>query len=200
MGSLPRASWAALPAALRVGASAASAAARTDALVRCARPCRGPDALASLLDGAPALPRPALNSRAVPLHEPSVPRPPGTARALGHALSLASFAAGASRCARVGQAPVLPFAARKTRPTRRQTAIVPHTNRAEFGGCPSSVRRLPHHWGPELAPRSLRRRDRATPVRSPVLAPRDSSARRARTRADAVAQKSRRTPRPPPTQ
>ena len=50
--------------------------------------------------------------------------------------------------------------------------------------------RQPHHWGPELAPRSVRRRDRAsTPVHSPVLAPRDSSARRARTRADAGARK-----------
>ena len=102
--------------------------------------------------------------------------------------------AGASRCARVGQAPVLPFGARKTRPTRRHTAIVPHTNRAAFGGCPSSVRRLPHHWGPELAPRSVRRRDRSS---TPVRSSRRATAVARRVRADAVPQKSRGTP---PTQ
>ena len=37
-------------------------------------------------------PDPAQNLRAVSLHEPSVPRPPGTARALVRELSLASFA------------------------------------------------------------------------------------------------------------
>ena len=43
--------------------------------------------------GAPALPGPARNLRAVSLHGPSVPRPPGTARALGGDPSLASVAA-----------------------------------------------------------------------------------------------------------
>ena len=106
-----------------------------------------------------------------------------------------------SLCARVGQAPVLPFAARKTRPTRRQTAIVPHTNRAEFGGCPSSVRRLPHHWGPELAPRSVRRRDRAR--RCAVLCSRRATAApgaREPVRTPSRSSTSRRTTRPPPTQ
>ena len=53
---------------------------------------------ASLLAGRGAA-QPAPYSKPAPSRAPSAPRPPGTARALVHALSLASFAA-PSRCAR----------------------------------------------------------------------------------------------------
>ena len=55
----------------------------------------------------------------------------------------------------IDAAPELPFAARRTQAKRRGTAIAPHTDSAEFGGCPPLLQRLPitgaQLWA-ELAP------------------------------------------------
>ena len=85
-----------------------------------------PDALgssASLLERQAGQTPHGISSGA--LYEPSVPRPPGTARAFVRARSLASFAA-PSRCARVG--------------TRRQSSRSPRDGHKQSGGGRPSLR------------------------------------------------------------
>ena len=155
---------------------------------------RGRMRFASLLEaGAPALPSPARNLRAVPLREPSIPRPGRDRRSTWGVESLASFA--------LGHLVVLAL-------DRRQCPCSPRKRRGRRGDrrpslCTQTLRR----WGLPAAPAGAapslgaqssrrasvrrRRRDRAsTPVRSSRDTPqRSPGALRADT--------SRRTRRPP---
>ena len=179
--------------------SAAARRPRRPRLARCAgtacvRP--RPDALCQFVGaGAPALPSPARNLRAVPLREPSVPRPGRDRRSTWGVESLASFALGISLCSRWDAAPELPFATRRTnqsgggRPSLR-TQTVPSLGAARraWRGC--------HHWPqspahPCAAATACRRRCAAHVTR------RSRQARSVRTPSRST---SRQTPRPPPTQ
>ena len=124
------------------------------------------------------------------LYEPSVPRPVGTARALGGDLSLASFA--------LGHLVVLALGRGARAPVRHATDTIKAAGDGHRSahkpcrvwGLPTAPAAAAHHWGPALGrarAASVRRRDR-TPVRSSVLASRDSSRQARATRADAVAQ------------
>ena len=135
-------------------------------------------------------------------HGPSVPRPPGTARALWYELSLASFAAGhlvvlaldrrqCSRPPRDGH-----DQSGGGRPSLR-TQTVPSLGAARHAcsGCPITGAQLWAELAPHPCAAATVRRCAARCLRRATAV-----ARRARTRADAVAQQSRGTPRPPPTQ
>ncbi len=108
----------------------------------CAR--RAADALASLLFvGAPALPRPVRNLRAVPLREPSIPRPGRDRRSTWGVESLASFALGHLVVLALDrrQCPCSPRKRRGRRGDRRpslrtQTLRRLGAARLVFGGCP----------------------------------------------------------------
>ena len=129
-------------------AAAASVARRRDALVMLCVRTRG-----RMRSVAPSGLSAALQTRTEftsgASREPSVPRPPGTARALWYELSLASFAARHLVVLALGRGARAPVRHATDKSKRWGTAIAPHTNRAESGGCPPLLQRLPHHWAPE---------------------------------------------------
>ena len=140
----------------------------------CAR--RAADALASLLFvGAPALPRPVRNLRAVSLHEPSVPRPGRDRRSTWGVESLASFALGhlvvlaldrrqCSRSARERRG-----RRGDTRPSfRTQTVRRLGAAHLVFGGCPITGAQSSRH-APCAAATACRRRCAAHVVRQRSL-------------------------------
>ena len=120
--------------------------------VRARRTARMRSASASLSYGAA---QPARYRKPAPSRARSAPRPPGTARAIWYELSLASFAAHLVVLA-LGRGARAPVRHATDKSKRWGTAIAPHTNRAESGGCPPLLQRLPHQCS------SRRQRSRAS--------------------------------------